>query len=148
MPHAPPTAGRRGSARRAGHRRISILVGNGALYYPLELARSVAAPERLVRRYGTEAPAVAALADGRPELLEPVAPGVPVCAAELLWATRHELALTTDDLVDRRTRAGLVPEWRAEAVAAAGGTGIDSLRAPWALRLPPPPARAAPPSLR
>ena len=28
-------------------------------------------PERLVRRYGTEAPAVAALADGRPELLEP-----------------------------------------------------------------------------
>jgi glycerol-3-phosphate dehydrogenase len=110
--------------------------------------RSVAAPERLVRRYGTEAPAVAALADGRPELLEPVAPGVPVCAAELLWATRHELALTTDDLVDRRTRAGLVPEWRAEAVAAAGGTGIDSLRAPWALRSPPPPARAAPPSLR
>jgi glycerol-3-phosphate dehydrogenase len=78
--------------------------------------RSVAAPERLVRRYGTEAPAVAALADRRPELLEPVAPGVPVCPAELMWATRHELALTTDDLVDRRTRAGLVPEWRAAAV--------------------------------
>jgi glycerol-3-phosphate dehydrogenase len=81
--------------------------------------RSVAAPERLVRRYGTEAPAVAALADERPELLDPVAPGVPVCGAELLWALRHELALTIDDLADRRTRAGLVPEWRAATVAAA-----------------------------
>jgi len=86
---------------------------------PPSALRSVAAPERLVRRYGTEAPAVAALADGREELLDPVAPGVPVCAAELLWATRHELALTTEDLADRRTRAGLVPAWRAATVAAA-----------------------------
>jgi glycerol-3-phosphate dehydrogenase len=44
---------------------------------------------------------------------------VPVCGAELLWALRHELALTIDDLADRRTRAGLVPEWRAATVAAA-----------------------------
>ena len=85
---------------------------------PAALA-SVAAPERLVRRYGTEAPAVVALADGRPELLEPVGEGVPVCGAELLWAVRHELALTVDDLVDRRVRAGLVPSWRAAAVPAA-----------------------------
>ena len=73
-----------------------------------------------MRRFGAEAPAVAALADGRPELLEPVAPGVPVCGAELLWATEHELALTVEDLADRRTRAGLVPEWRAAVVEAAG----------------------------
>jgi glycerol-3-phosphate dehydrogenase len=85
---------------------------------PRDRLRAVAAPERLVRRYGTEASAVVALADGRPELLEPVAPGVPVCGAELLWAARHELALTREDLADRRTRAGLVPEWR-EAVLAA-----------------------------
>ena len=81
--------------------------------------RSVAAPERLVRRYGTEAPAVVALADGRPELLEPLGDGVPACAAELLWAVRHELALTTEDLVDRRVRLGLVPEWRDAGVVAA-----------------------------
>jgi glycerol-3-phosphate dehydrogenase len=81
--------------------------------------RSVAAPERLVRRYGTEAPAVVALADGRPELLEPLGEGVPACGAELLWAVRHELALTVDDLVDRRVRLGLVPEWRDAGVVAA-----------------------------
>jgi glycerol-3-phosphate dehydrogenase len=83
--------------------------------------RSVAAPEPLVRRYGTEAPAVVALADGRPELLEPLGP--PYCAAELLWSVRHELALTVDDLVDRRTRAGLVPEWRAVVAKAAERLG-------------------------
>jgi glycerol-3-phosphate dehydrogenase len=81
--------------------------------------RGVDAPEWLVRRHGTEAPAVAALAAGRPGLLEPLAPGVPACGAELLWAAQHELALTAGDLVDRRTRAGLVPAWRAAALAAA-----------------------------
>ena len=83
--------------------------------------RSVDAPERLARRYGTEAPAVVALAAGRPELLEPIAPGVPACGAELLWGLRHELAITTDDLLDRRTRVGLVSEWRAAALAAFEG---------------------------
>jgi glycerol-3-phosphate dehydrogenase len=93
---------------------------------PPPALRSVAAPERLVRRYGTEAPAVAALADGRPELLELVAPGVPVCGAELLWAARHELALTTSDFVDRRVRAGLVPAWRAAVVDAVERLELDA----------------------
>ncbi len=75
-------------------------------------------PPRLVRRYGAEAEAVAALARDRPELLRPVAPGVPVLGAELVWAVLHEGALTAGDVVHRRTRAGLVPEW-ADAVHAA-----------------------------
>jgi glycerol-3-phosphate dehydrogenase len=91
---------------------------------PAAALRSVSAPEALVRRHGTEAPAVAALAAGRPELLEPLAPGVSVCCAELLWAVRTELALTLEDLVDRRTRAGLVPEWRDAAAAAAERLGL------------------------
>jgi glycerol-3-phosphate dehydrogenase len=72
-------------------------------------------PPRLARRYGAEAAEVAAAGS-----LEPVAPGVPVCEAELAWGVEHELALTAGDLVDRRTRAGLVPEWREAAIAAAG----------------------------
>jgi len=86
---------------------------------PPAALRSVAAPPALVRRYGTEAPAVVALADRRPDLLEPVAPGVPYCGAELLWATRHELVLEPEDLADRRTRAGLVQEWREAVLEAA-----------------------------
>ena len=71
-------------------------------------------PQRLVHRYGAEAPAVAALGS-----LEPLAPDVPTSVAELRFALRHELALTADDLLDRRTRIGLVPSRRAEVAETA-----------------------------
>jgi glycerol-3-phosphate dehydrogenase len=84
-------------------------------------------PRRLVRRYGVEAPAVHALGEAEPPLREPVVPGHPVTRAELLWAVRHEGALDTGDLLDRRTRIGLVPADREAALKAAqealaGGT--------------------------
>ena len=66
-------------------------------------------PRRLLHRYGAEAPLVAALGD-----LAPLAPDVPTSVAELRFAVEHELALTADDLLDRRTRIGLVPARRAE----------------------------------
>ena len=77
-------------------------------------------PPRLVRRFGAEAPEIAALADGRPELLEPVAADVPVLGVELLAAVEREGALTLDDVLDRRTRLGLVPAWREAAAPRAG----------------------------
>ena len=46
-------------------------------------------------------------------LLEPVAAGVPTTRAELVWAVTHEGALDLDDLLERRTRVGLVPADRA-----------------------------------
>lgn len=76
-------------------------------------------PPPLVRRYGAEAARVAALADGDPSLLEPLAPDVEVSRAELRFAVEHECALSAEDLLDRRTRLGLVPERRAAAEAAA-----------------------------
>ena len=39
-----------------------------------------------------------------------------VIEAELVWALRHEGALTVDDLLDRRTRIGLVPADRDAAL--------------------------------
>jgi glycerol-3-phosphate dehydrogenase len=77
--------------------------------------RDAGVPATLTRRYGAEAPAVLALANGRPELLEPIAPGVPVIGAEVRWAVEQEGALTVDDVLERRTRVGLVPAWRAAA---------------------------------
>jgi glycerol-3-phosphate dehydrogenase len=85
---------------------------------PARLAR-VAGPMRLIGRYGAEAPAVLALGAEDPGLLRPVADGVEVTGAELLWAVRHEGALDEDDLLDRRTRVGLVPADRALALPAA-----------------------------
>ncbi|WP_344011974.1 glycerol-3-phosphate dehydrogenase C-terminal domain-containing protein, partial [Streptomyces thermospinosisporus] len=74
------------------------------------------APRRLVRRYGTEAPAVHALGLRDQRLREPVLPSYPATGAELLWALRHEGALDAADLLDRRTRIGLVPADRARAL--------------------------------
>jgi glycerol-3-phosphate dehydrogenase len=98
---------------RAGPCRTRRLALVGAGPLPPE------APAALVGRYGSEAPCVAALADGSPELLEPLAPGAPALGVELRFAVEHELALTVDDLLDRRTRVGLVDAWRAAAVPAA-----------------------------
>ncbi|MEU6670366.1 glycerol-3-phosphate dehydrogenase/oxidase [Streptomyces sp. NPDC046727] len=84
-----------------------------------ERLRALPAPRRLIRRYGTEALAVHALAAEDPALGEPVLPGHPVTRAELLWAVRHEGALDESDLLDRRTRIGLVPADRAEVLSAA-----------------------------
>ena len=46
-----------------------------------------------------------ALADGRPELLEPIVAGLPYIGAEVLYAAREEMAGTLDDVLSRRTRA-------------------------------------------
>jgi glycerol-3-phosphate dehydrogenase len=77
------------------------------------------APRRLVQRYGTEAPALMALAEADPSLAHPVVQGLPVIGAELAWAVAHEGALDESDLLDRRTRIGLVATDREKAVEAA-----------------------------
>ncbi len=91
---------------------------------PRDVLLRIEAPERLVRRYGTEACDVLAGAralSGLPdqELLAPVCDGVPTTLAELLWGVTHEGALDVGDLLDRRTRVGLVPDDRAAAGPAA-----------------------------
>jgi glycerol-3-phosphate dehydrogenase len=66
------------------------------------------APARLIRRYGSEADAVAALALDDPALAGPLAPGIRVLGTEVLWALRAEGALNVDDVLERRTRLSLV----------------------------------------
>jgi glycerol-3-phosphate dehydrogenase len=48
-----------------------------------------------------------------------VAPGVPTALAELVFGVTHEGADDVADLLDRRTRVGLVPADRSLAVPAA-----------------------------
>ncbi len=78
-----------------------------------ELAALDADP-RLVRRFGTDAALVLQTARDATglsdeELLAPVAPDVPVNLAELVFGVTHEGAADADDLLDRRTRVGLIP---------------------------------------
>jgi glycerol-3-phosphate dehydrogenase len=74
-----------------------------------------ALPGSLVQRYGAEAPNVLATAAcERPT--EPVADGIDVTRAEFEYAVTHECALDVDDILDRRTRIGLVPRDRERVV--------------------------------
>jgi glycerol-3-phosphate dehydrogenase len=81
--------------------------------------RRMAAPARLVARYGTEAADVLAPAQADPLLREPVTPGGPTIAAELAFGLQREGALDAGDLLDRRTRIGLVAADRRDALPAA-----------------------------
>jgi len=84
---------------------------------PRHRLSTVDAPARLVAKYGTEAPRVAALGEVDPELGLPLFGGTEISAAEVVWAVRHEGALDVEDVLERRTRLGLVvPE--AEAARA------------------------------
>ncbi|GAY17004.1 glycerol-3-phosphate dehydrogenase/oxidase [Mycobacterium sp. shizuoka-1] len=76
-------------------------------------------PGSLVARYGAESPNVIASARcDRPT--DPVADGIDVTRAEFEFAVTHEGALTADDIVDRRTRIGLVETDRDRVLAVAG----------------------------
>ncbi len=68
-------------------------------------------PPRLWRRFGTEAFELLELAEDQAELLDPVAPGVPVLAVELRAAIEREGALSAADVLERRTRLDLVGDW-------------------------------------
>jgi len=75
-------------------------------------------PSSLVARYGAESPNVIASARcDRPT--DPVADGIDVTRAEFEFAVTHEGALTADDILDRRTRIGLIEADRSRAVAVA-----------------------------
>jgi glycerol-3-phosphate dehydrogenase len=75
-------------------------------------------PESLVARYGTEAAEVLAAAV-LPGSASAVGQGITgaghldITRAEIEWAVTHEGALDADDVLDRRTRIGLVPADRA-----------------------------------
>ncbi|MBF6172147.1 glycerol-3-phosphate dehydrogenase/oxidase [Nocardia blacklockiae] len=79
----------------------------------------IPAPPVLIERYGIEATEILRLVRTDPALAEPVAPGIDVTRAEFAYAVTHEGALTEDDLLDRRTRIGLVESDRSAALPAA-----------------------------
>lgn len=74
------------------------------------------AAARLVARHGTEAPGVVGLG-AECDLLRPLVAGRPFLEAEVPWAARHELALSVDDVLARRTRLAVELPDRGAAIA-------------------------------
>jgi glycerol-3-phosphate dehydrogenase len=79
--------------------------------------RQPAGPWHHLQFFGADSNAVRALADDRPELAAPLHAGLPYTGAEVLWAARHEMARTVEDVLARRTRM-LLLDARASVEAA------------------------------
>ncbi len=58
--------------------------------------------------YGADAKEVEALMDSRPNLREPLDNRLPIRGAQVVWAARHEMARTVEDVLSRRTRCLLL----------------------------------------
>jgi glycerol-3-phosphate dehydrogenase len=69
--------------------------------------------------YGSDASAIQKLASSRPELAEPLHAALPILAAQVVWAARHEMARTVEDVLARRTRALFLHRAAALAMAPA-----------------------------
>lgn len=109
-----------GFASRPSPTRAIPLVGA----WPRPRLGEIVAAPRLVRRFGAEAPYAAALSPG-------TSAACGVTAQELEWGVRIEGALSIADLLDRRTRLGLVDTDREEstdaATAAFARAGVDPI---------------------
>jgi len=55
--------------------------------------------------YGSDAPSLQRLTREQPDLGHRLHPSLPYTGAEVLWAARHEMARTVEDVLARRTRA-------------------------------------------
>jgi len=71
---------------------------------------------RLVDRYGTEAPGLVAMG-AELDLVRPLHDGSLELEAEVTWAARHELALSLDDVLARRTRLAMGLRDRGASIA-------------------------------
>jgi glycerol-3-phosphate dehydrogenase len=89
----------------------------------------------LVAAYGSGYREILVLCHGHPDLCGRVAEGSPVIGAELVWAVRHEMAMTLADAVVRRTPLGalgypgdMAVDRAADLVAGALGWSHDRRR--------------------
>jgi glycerol-3-phosphate dehydrogenase len=67
--------------------------------------------------YGSDAPAIVDLTKENAELAEPLHALLPITGAQVVWAARHEMARTIDDVLARRTRALFLNQAAALAMA-------------------------------
>ena len=70
-----------------------------------------------LRMYGADAIAIQELMRATPSLAEPLHPDLPYTGAEVVWAARHEMARSVEDVLARRTRALFLNARAAETMA-------------------------------
>ena len=112
-----------GVARRSRTRKLRL---RGAEGYEALATSDDPRTVHLANRYGGEASTLLAMIDGDPSLGEPLVSGLPYLRVEAVYAARHEMARSVDDVLSRRTRARLL----ARDASAAAAEDVASLIAP------------------
>ncbi|MGK7910451.1 MAG: FAD-dependent oxidoreductase [Synechococcus sp.] len=79
----------------------------------------------LFQLYGSQAPAVLALGDTAPALLEPLVEGQPDIKAQAVYAVRNEYARTLTDIAHRRTSLATLDRYGIKAVQAIADVLIE-----------------------
>ncbi|MGW4770962.1 FAD-dependent oxidoreductase [Nocardia sp. NPDC004278] len=87
--------------------KSAYLLG-AAGYDPEAIVASGGIASHLGERYGTEARFVTDILAEDPGLGRPIVDGLPYLEAEVVYAARHELARSVDDILSRRTRARIM----------------------------------------
>jgi len=104
--------------RHRCHTKRLRLVGADGYCEPAEKSPDI----HLAHRFGSQADELVALIAQRPELAEPLVIGLPYLKAEAVFAARHEMARSVDDVLSRRTRARLLD--REASLAAADAVAM------------------------
>ncbi|KJF77741.1 hypothetical protein UA70_27810, partial [Raoultella planticola] len=102
-------------------RRLSI---------PQAILAPAGSPPTFGERYGAEAHFVSDLIHANPALETPIIAGLPYTEAEVIYAIRHELAGSVDDILSRRLRARLMAR-DASATAATASANSYSRNSTW-----------------
>ncbi len=106
-----------GASRRCHTKRLKLRGHEGFKPMSKPAWLNSAAMDHLDNRYGSDAQQVVDLAMADPDLARPLINGLPYLRAEAVFAVTHEMALSLDDVLSRRTRARLFD--RRATVAAA-----------------------------
>lgn len=98
-----------------------LLLAGAAGFDPnLDLELDPDVNQSLLRRHGTNATEVTALIQQHPELGDRLVDDLPYLRAEVIWAVRHELAITAADVLERRIRLAI--EHKSRGLAALDDT--------------------------
>ncbi len=95
-----------GEGGRSRTRHLRLFGGEGI--DPPVAALEPSEHEHLTGRFGTETGTVLGLVADDSRLGDPLVPRLPYLRAEAVYAARHEMAHTLDDVLSRRTRARLL----------------------------------------
>ncbi|GAL46226.1 MULTISPECIES: glycerol-3-phosphate dehydrogenase/oxidase [Citrobacter] len=102
--------------KKACSTKTAYLLG-AAGYDPQAILASGGLSAHLGERYGTEAHFVSDIIQADSSLVKPIVEGLPYTEAEVVYAVRHELASTVDDVLSRRIRARLMARDASAAAA-------------------------------